>query len=111
MNFCKTFPRPKRNLDGSLIIKDGKLFVTINHSNLGFKEIGVLEDKSGIGAVMEKDGKSHKTPFIKRIVVYDKEDIPSELQAKEYKFRIFAEKISDTEFVFPFKAAKMMNKK
>ena len=110
MEFIRTFNhkiggRIKEN--GSLIICDGELRIKVNESNSTIEEYGIIKD--GIGVVIKKA--KRKTPYIKTILKYNEDDIPINLQGESYKFKIPAEKLSDTEFVFKFDKAIMLNKK
>ena len=114
MNFCRTFKigqYGKTAGDGSLIISNGMLKVSISDNTCHIKEFGLLEDKSGLGVITEKDDIVRKTKYVKCTIKYNPEDLPTELKAKGYIFNIKAEKTSDNEYVFPFSAAKMTNKK
>ena len=110
MEFIKTFNhssggRTKEN--GSLIICDGELRIKVNEPNSAIEEYGVIKD--GIGVVIKKEDR--KTPYLKTVIKYNEDDIPINLQGESYKFKIPAEKLSDTEFVFRFEKAVMLNKK
>lgn len=94
---------------GSLIIANGTLRLRLKEPNANLKDIGLIKD--GIGVVIEKGIKGRKTKYVSNIIKFEKEDIPVELQGTKYKFRILPEKISDTEFVFKFDKAVMLNKK
>jgi len=94
---------------GSLTIADGALRLRIPEPNAILKDIGLVKD--GIGVVIEKGIKGRKTKYVSNKIKYDKDDIPVELQASKYKFSIPAEKLNDTEFVFKFDKAVMLNKK
>ena len=112
MQFIKTFKLTwggsKAQL-GSLIICNGKLRLRIGQPKAILKEFGFIE--GGMGAVISLEHEERKTPFISKIVTYDPKDIPVNLQGQKYRFKIPAEKISDTEYVFMFNKAYMLNKK
>ena len=110
MEFIKTFERKiggRVKENGSLIICDGELRIKINEPNCAIDEYGVVD--GGIGVVIKKQ--NHKTLYLKHIVEYNAEDIPINLQGEKYRFKIPAEKLSDTEYVFMFNKAVMLNKK
>jgi len=94
---------------GALIIANGFIKIRITTSNAVLKEAGLI--KGGIGVVIKKGIEGRKTKYVANKMKYDKEDIPVELQGTKYRFRIPAEKLSDTEFVFKFDKAVMLNKK
>ena len=112
MEFIKSIARNRTGRiasAGSLIIANGTLRLRITEPNAILKDIGLIKD--GIGVVIEKGIKGRKTKYVSNIIKFEKEDIPVELQGTKYRFRILAEKISDTEFVFKFDKAVMLNKK
>jgi len=112
MNFVKTL-KPRRggrySGDGSVIIADGVIAIRIPTNKFSFKEIGIIKD--GIGVELEKSSKKRTAPNLFTRRCFESDDIPVELQGEKYRFRIPGEKISDTEYVFMFKKAKMLNKK
>ena len=83
--------------------------IKINEADSTFDKVGVLKD--GIGVVIKKSKKKLKTPYLKTTFKYNEEDIPVNLQAEKYRFKIPVEKLSDTEYVFKFDKAIMLNKK
>ena len=108
MEFIKTFDssRTFKSSFGSAIIKDG--FVRIRlPNNVKIVEKGFIE--GGIGIVTEPK-KPGKTPYTLLQQEVDKSYLPTELTGKSYKFFIPAEKLSENEFVFMYKKAKMLNK-
>ena len=112
MQFIKTFKLSRGGCKaqlGSLIICNGKLHLRIRQPKAILEEFGFIE--GGTGAVISLGHEDKKTPYILKIVPYDPKDIPIELQGQKYRFKIPAEKISDTEYVFMFDKACMLNKK
>ena len=110
MEFIKTFTHKtggRAKEQGSLIICNGELRIKINEPNSSVAEYGVI--KNGIGVVIKKVKRA--TPFLRTIMKYNSDDIPVNLQGEKYRFKIPAEKISDTEYVFNFDKAIMLNKK
>lgn len=93
---------------GTLIISKGYLRIRINVPNAKLKDIGLI--KGGIGVVLEK-AEDRKTNSVQNVIRYENDDIPVELRAEKYRFRMKAEKVSDMEFAFYFKKAEMLNKK
>lgn len=112
MQFIKTFKVSRGGSKaqlGSLIIRNGELRLRIGQPKANLKEFGFIE--GGIGAIISLGQEKRKTSYIAKIVTYDPKDIPVELQGQKYCFKIPAEKISDTEYVFMFDKAYMLNKK
>ena len=110
MEFIKTFgERGRKGGIGSACISDGFVRIRINVPNTKCETIGAIKD--GIGVIIKSCEKERKTKYATACVKYDKEFIPVNLQGDCYRFSIPAEKISDTEYVFMFKKAKMLNKK
>lgn len=112
MQFIKTFSRKHSGRVkgiGSLTLCDGKMRFRINVQNAMLKEIGLVE--GGIGVEIQESLEERKTPYVANILNYPKDCIPTELQASKYVFRIPAKQLSDTEFVFLFEKAVMVNKK
>jgi len=107
MTFIKHFNSKGRNLYGSAIFIDGKVTIKLPNTKK-VVESGFVE--GGFG-VVTKDVTAHKSPYTVIFAKYDKEDLPPELRGQMYKYRIYAEKISDNEFMFPFSKAEMMNRK
>lgn len=105
MNFIKTLtPRYTSTDLGYALITNKNIKIKIATNNMQFAEIGIIE--GGIGCVLKK----RKEPIVAKYAVttrnYSEEDIPTNLQATGYKFRIPATKISDTEYTFMFEDAK-----
>ena len=92
---------------GSAIFGDGKLTIRLPNTK-DVVEKGITEDGFG---VVTKTVEPRKSPYTMICVHIDKEDLPPELRGQNYKYRIYAEQISDNEFVFPFSKAEIMNKK
>lgn len=111
MNFIKDFNVRKGREPGfgSLYIANGFLKLRINVPNAHVEAMGAVED--GIGCVIKAGDKNRKTPYIATCFKYEKDWLPCNFQGEGYRFSIPAKKISDTEFVFLFKNAKMLNKK
>lgn len=112
MNFVKTLEKRRGGRyggDGSVIIAENHIDIRIPDNKVDIKEIGIIKD--GIGVVVKPSKLKRKAPNIFTRRVFDSGDIPVELQGEKYRFRIPGEKISDTEYVFMFKKAKMLNKK
>lgn len=111
MEFIKTFGDRRGRVGGigSACISNGLIKIRINVPNSVCEQVGAIKD--GIGVVIRESDKKRKTKYAASCVKYDKEFIPINLQAECYSFSIPAEKISDTEYVFLFKKAKMLNKK
>jgi len=112
MNFIKTLEKRtsgRYNGDGSIVIANGVIAIRIPTNKFSFKEIGIIKD--GIGVELEKSTKKRTSPGIFTTRHFEEADLPVELQGDKYRFRIPGEKISDTEYVFMFKKAKMLNTK
>lgn len=112
MEFIKTIGprrRGKRAGFGTLRISDGFISLKLNAPEMQIDKIGVI--KGGIGVVLKQSIIPKKTPSVASRYKYDEDTIPVELQGEKYRFSIPAEKLSDTEYVFMFKNAKMLNKK
>lgn len=111
MEFIKTLNKDfsgRKGGDGTLIIADGYLRVRLNDRNIAMSEMGIIKD--GVGVVVKKTKTPRNSPlFVVR--KYSEDDIPVNLQGEKYRFVIPAKKISDTEYVFMFNNAKMLNKK
>lgn len=93
--------------NGSAVFIDGKLTIRLPNTKQ-IVERGFIENGFG---VVTKDAPARKSPYTMICVHIDKEDLPPELRGQNYKYRIYAEQISDNEFVFPFSKAEIMNKK
>ena len=105
MKFIKVLtPRYTSTDFGYALITNKNIKVKIATNNMQITQIGIIE--GGIGCVLEK----RKEPTVAKYAVttrnYDEKDIPTNLQATGYKFRIPATKISDTEYAFMFEDAK-----
>ena len=112
MNFVKTLEIRRSGRysgEGSVVIADGVIAVRIPTNKFSFKNIGIIKD--GIGVELEKSSKKRTAPNIFTTRHFESDDIPIELQGEKHRFRIPGEKISDTEYVFMFKKAKMLNTK
>ena len=109
MNFIKHFNSRGGRVGslGSALFGDGKLRIRIPNT-YNVVEKGFID--GGFGLVVEPCG-NRKSKYTTVNVNIDPLDLPPELRGKTYKFGIPAEKISDTEFVFLFKKARMLNKK
>lgn len=92
---------------GSAIFCDGKLIIKLPNTKK-VVESGFIEEGFG---VVTNTVPARKSPYTMIATKINLEDLPIELRGKSYRFRILAEQISENEFVFPFKKAKMMNKK
>ena len=112
MKFIKTLEKRRGERyegNGSIIIANNRLAIRISDNKVDVKDVGIIE--GGIGIVVEKSNKKRNSPCIFSSRHFESTDIPVELQGEKYRFRIPGEKISDTEYVFMFKKAKMLNKK
>ena len=110
MDFIKLFEVKKRgykNNVGSAIIMNGTLRIRLPNT-VSVVDRGYIE--GGIGCVTEPCV-PRKSPYNIYKVDLDTNLIPPELRGREYKFYIPAKQISENEFVFLYKDAKMMNKK
>lgn len=105
MDFVKVF-QPKivgtgHRSFGYALLKDCTLRVFIHSKDCFIKQVGLVE--GGIGIVLEKTkNESKKSGIIQARRFLGEDDLPVNLQASGYKFRINADKISDTEYVFKF---------
>ena len=108
MDFIKKFSMRTNAIgDGYALIEDGHLTLRIkNKEDISYKikEAGVID--KGLGCVVEIKKEHSPTPFTQLKLTLNKEDIPANLQAPTYKFRIPSTKISDTEYTFLFKNAR-----
>ena len=114
MEFIKTFDIAGHRTGripgfGSLAIRNGKIIININDNTVHIKQIGRTKD--GIGVVVEKDDIKRKTKRIMSTFEYEEDYIPIEFQGEGYTFIIPASKLSDTEYEFKFRNARMTNKK
>ena len=111
MTFVKHFNHAGGNRKeigfGSAIFGDGKLTIRLPNTK-SVEECGFIE--GGFG-VVTKSCPKRKSAYTLIQTKIELEDLPIELRGKCYKFRIYAEKASEDEFVFPFCKAEMMNKK
>ena len=109
MKFIKVLSSNKITTDfGYLKIADGNINILIKTENKVIDEVGVVD--GGIGVVLKNTEKKNKTPYVQTSRKFEEDDIPVNLQATSYKFRINAEKVSDTEFVFKFDKAFMVKR-
>lgn len=109
MKFIKVLSSGKITTDfGYLKIADGNIDILIKAENKVIDEVGIVD--GGIGVVLKDTEKKNKTPYVQSSRKFEEDDIPVNLQATGYKFRINAEKISDTEFVFKFDKAFMVKR-
>lgn len=108
MDFIKTFGKQSHaRMDfGRAILEEGKLEIKIKSKTHNIREVGLID--GGIGCVMEKRDKERDTPVSLTTRNLSDGDIPANLMSTGYKFRIPAEKISDTEYVFMFDKASMV---
>ena len=106
MEFMKEFSlRNAKSTFGSAVIKDGKVTIRLYNKNYDFDKVGIIKD--GIGCTLIKRSVKRQSSLIQVIHTYDKDDIPVQFQSENYRFRIPARKLSETEFVFMFEDAKM----
>ena len=107
MDFIKVLQIKKLGRAGSaesyLTISGKELNVFVKNGNCIIKQVGLVE--GGVGIVLEevKTNKKYNLTQARRTI--EEGDIPANLQASGYKFRINGDKVSDTEFVFLFKNA------
>ena len=109
MRFIKHFDssRTFKSSIGSAIIENG--FVRIRlPNNVAIAEKGFIEGGIGIVTEPKKPGKAPYTLLQQKL---DTDYLPTELKADSYRFFIPAEQISENEYVFMYKKAKMLNKK
>ena len=105
MDFVKVF-QPKlvgtgHKCFGYALLEECTLKIFIHSKEHFIKQVGLVE--GGIGVVLEKaKNETKKTGIIQARRFLGEDDIPVNLQASGYKFRINADKISDTEYVFKF---------
>ena len=92
---------------GSAIFGDGYLRIRIPNT-FDIVEKGFID--GGFGLVV-KPCEGRKSPYTTIHTRIDTEYLPQELRGEKYIFGIPAEQISDTEIVFMYKRAKMLNKK
>lgn len=92
---------------GSAVFCDGKLTIRLPNTK-DVVEKGITEDGFG---VITKTVEPRKSPYTMIITKYDVNDLPPQLRGQTYRFRIYAEHISEDEFLFRFDKAKMLNKK
>ena len=112
MNFIKNYSVGRGGSHcelGSVIIRDGTIRLRIRQENATLKEFGIVD--GGIGAIISLNEKGRQKKAITKVVPYSPKDIPIELQGKGYCFKISPKKLSDTEYIFLFKDAKMKNHK
>lgn len=112
MTFVKHFNgrggNRKTSSEGSAIFCDGKITIRLP-STKKVVESGITEN--GFGVVTKEDNKAKKAPYTLIVTKYAKEDLPPELRGQSYKYRIYGERVSEDEFLFPFNKATMLNKK
>lgn len=105
------FCRDGQKMVGSAIFGDGVLVIRLPNTKAVIEK-GFVEGDFGEGfGVVTKDIPAKKSPYSYVKTVIDVNDLPVELRGQKYKFRIYAEQLSENEFVFPFSRAKMINKK
>lgn len=100
--------RGRRTSVGTLIIEGDYINMRIDNQ-YRVRERGLIE--GGIGCVIEKKTTKSKSPYTLVRVRIDPSYLPEELRGEGYRFWIEGEKLSDTEVVFMFKNARMLNKK
>lgn len=91
---------------GYVVISDGTLHFVMYGADKVIKQVGYV--KGGLGLIIEKQDKTNKWKYCQAIRKFEEKDIPVNLQATGYKFRINAEKIAENEYVFMFDNAKMI---
>ena len=111
MNFNKVLGvkrggRNKGYSKGYVTIKDGKLHFVMYGGNKRIKEVGFIDD--GLGCVTEDIDRKNKFDYCQAYRAFEEEDIPINLQAEGYTFKILAEEVSENEYVFMFKNAFML---
>lgn len=92
---------------GSAIISEDCVIIRVN-GNKRIKEVGTIQD--GLGCVTE-DVTDKKSPSAVGHYSHAVEYLPENFKGNGYKFRIEGKQISENEFVYLYKDAKMMNKK
>lgn len=107
MEFIKTLNKKKKSKHslGFAKISNGTIHVLIRCEKKTICNVGLIPD--GIGVELKDSETTAKTPYVQAHRLYDESDIPANLQSEGYKFKIPAEKISDTEYVFMFDKARM----
>lgn len=108
MNFIKSLDKQKKKrMDfGRAFLEEGKLEIKIKSKTHDIGEVGIID--GGIGCVMSKRDKERQINLAVTTRVLSDGDVPANLMSAGYRFRIPAEKISDTEYVFMFDKACMI---
>lgn len=111
MEFIKEFLKEqrKKNKFGSVVLKDGKITVRMYQKGFVIDKVGLIKD--GIGCTMKQSDKDRASVLSMKIIDYDKEDIPVNLQVSNYRFKIPAIRVSESpsfEYAFMFKDVKML---
>ena len=111
MNFIKTLEKNrggKPSSNGYLILSNGQVEIRIKTNTHDISQVGIIE--GGIGCVLSKRNEPRQTGITNTTRQLNDGDIPENLMSGGYRFRIPAEKLSDTEYVFMFDKAHMLNK-
>lgn len=82
-----------------------KCKIVIRRNDVKIKDCGLVDD--GIGCTVETRKEQTKIKYVIKSLVVGNDDIPVNLQAEGYKFRIPATKVDDG-YVFLFKNATMV---
>ncbi len=107
MQFTKTLSKKKKKIGiGYCKITNNEITIFINDGFKQIDEIGFIE--GGIGCVLSGRRLKAKTPYTQAQRKYEKEDMPANLRATGYSFRIPATKMNENEFTFMFKDAFML---
>ena len=92
---------------GSAIFSNGNLRISLPNTKRVLDK-GYIDGGFGVVTQTIEPKKSPRTLIVTKI---DMNMLPPELTGKDYKFLIPAEQISENEFVFLYKNAKMLNRK
>lgn len=109
MDFIKKLEKKKKSRISELgyaYLEDSKLTVKVFSKAYSIKDVGIID--GGIGCVMSKRDKECAKEQALTTRNLSDGDVPANLMSANYKFRIPAEKISDTEYVFMFDKACMV---
>lgn len=110
MEFIKHFNHVGRNSDGfkgTAVFGDGTLTIRLPNK-YRVVDNGFIE--GGFGVVVETQTPK-KSPYVIIKTEIDMNYLPPELRGKNYKFRINATYLSDTEIAFMYKDAMMLTHK
>lgn len=111
MDFIKTLAKNKPGRvpsDGCVILSNGQLNVKIKTRTHDVSQVGIID--GGIGCILTERKKERQTEIANATRPVSDGDIPANLMSERYRFRIPGKKLSDTEYVFMFDKAHMLNK-